>query len=159
VQECVERIGPRKEVVEYGSRHINGSIRPLFTGGGYVGVDIVGGSGVDVVADACSYKPRVTPDTIVCCEVLEHTIAWPDIVKAAGRVLSDDGVFILTCATEPRAPHSAYDGGQVRPGEYYGNVDILEFTNVLFQAGFKQHETTKTLAGDLQCIAWKKEQD
>jgi len=136
----------------------------LFTGDGlvsYTGIDLIGGIGVDIVADAVTYKPPRgdQPDTVVCCEVLEHSPIWVDIVLAAGRVLSDDGILILTCATEPRAPHSAYDGGEMRPREYYGNVDVLDFANVLFQAGFKQHETNKTSDGDLQCLAWKKEQD
>ena len=28
----------------------------------------------------------------------------------------------MTCATEPRPPHSAIDGWDVRPGEWYANV-------------------------------------
>lgn len=157
VDQCVRRLPPRKQVLEYGGRNINGTVRNLFNGADYYCIDLVAGPGVDKVADAVSFQPMVVPDTIICCEVLEHSGKWPFIVLRASKVLDPEiGVLILTCATEPRAPHSSVDGGQMREGEYYGNVDVLELTNVLDQAGFEEHETNKTEDGDLQVIAWKK---
>jgi hypothetical protein len=61
-------------------------------------------------------------DCVVCCEVLEHTASALVIIANAYRALLHDGVFIMTCAGERRAEHSAFDGGPLRPGEFYRNV-------------------------------------
>jgi SAM-dependent methyltransferase len=102
---------------------------------------------VDVVADAATYQPDFTPDTVVCCEVLEHAENAAAIVENAYRMLAPGGLFIMTCAMEPRAPHSAVDGGPLeriestfqawhpcmyRPvgggaAEFYRNVSVLDF--------------------------------
>lgn len=159
VQACVNQLPPRLQVLEYGGRNINGSVRGLFNSAvTYTSIDIVLGPGVDKLGDAATYLSPTPVDTVVCCEVLEHSNKWADIVKAAGRVLDPvTGVLILTCATIGRAPHSSVDGAQVREGEYYGNVQPLELTAILDMAGFEEHETTVLeQEGDLQVIAWKK---
>lgn len=155
VKHSLEGLPKRLKVIEYGGRYINGSIRPLFDTPSYISIDLVSGPGVDVVADAAQYKPSYTPDTVVCCEVLEHSKKWADIIKAAGRILKKpEGVLILTCACPNRAPHSAVDGGGVRDDEYYGNVDPLELSTVLESAGFKSFDLeVDTVAGDLYVIA------
>jgi hypothetical protein len=158
VKDCLDRLPPRQVVVEYGGRNVNGSVRELFNGvHSYTSVDIVPGDGVDRLADAVEYLPELVPDTVVCCEVLEHTAKWPEIVKAAGRILDPaNGVLILTCACDPRAPHSTLDGGAVRVYEHYQNVDPMALTNILDQAGFEEHETSVLEdRGDLQVIAWR----
>lgn len=115
---------PRERVVEFGSRDINGSIRALFDAAeSYIAVDLLDGRGVDVVADAALYTPPAAVDTVVSCELLEHTPKGREILANAFRILAPGGVLILTCATDPRAPHSGLDGDLVREGEYYGNVD------------------------------------
>lgn len=110
-------------VVEFGSRDINGGVRHLFAGS-YLGIDIEAGPGVDVVADAARLDLGGGYDVVVCCEVLEHTPAWREIVASAGRALRAGGVLILTCAGPGRAPHGA-EGGPVG-GEYYANVTVVE---------------------------------
>src|SRR5574339_541060 len=95
-------------VVEFGSLDINGSVRELFKTQKYHGIDFQAGA-------------------IVCCEVLEHTPSGHSIVNSAYRNLVAGGLFIVTCATDPRAPHSAVDGGWLREGEYYENVDPETF--------------------------------
>jgi hypothetical protein len=54
--------------------------------------------------------------------VLEHAEAAEEIVANAFRVLRPEGVFLMTCAADPRAPHSAVDGGALRPWDYYRNI-------------------------------------
>lgn len=160
VQECLKRLPPRKSVLEFGGRNINGTVRVLFDGRvSYTSIDLVGGSGVDHIGDAVSYVPTSTPDTVVCCEVLEHTPKWPFIVRNAKRVLGDKGVLILTCACEPRAPHSGVDGHALSLGfhkeEYYGNVDPMELGTVLENAGFKEWDLeVDDIAGDIRVLAW-----
>src|SRR5260221_14783221 len=136
IRESVVRVPPRQFVLEYGGRNINGTVRPLFDTPNYLSIDLFGGPGVDLVADASTFDPRghfpLQPDAIVCCEVMEHTPKWPAILAAAGKVLNQEaGVLFLTCATDPRSPHSAIDGGTLRVGEYYGNIPVYSFTTLL----------------------------
>ena len=57
-------------VLEIGSYDVNGSIRSLFDTEHYVGVDLVAGPGVDVVADGQSVDyPDATFDVVLSCEV------------------------------------------------------------------------------------------
>jgi hypothetical protein len=117
-----------RAVVELGSRDLgNGSVRGLFPDAeSYVGVDVVPGPSVDVVADAGTWRPEpffLVPDLVVCCELLEHTAAGPAILANAHGMLRPGGRLVLTAASTGRAPHSALDGGPLREGEYYQNVD------------------------------------
>jgi SAM-dependent methyltransferase len=117
------RLGPFDSVLELGGLNINGSVRPYFPGARYVSVDIVPGPGVDVVADATTYRPEDRFDAVVCAEVLEHVPDPDGFVATAWGSLRPGGLFILTAACPPRAPHSAVDGGPLRAGEYYKNVE------------------------------------
>lgn len=142
VQQCLEKLPLRTSVVEYGSRFINGTVRPLFGDAAYIGLDQLFGDGVDLVEDACIYEPPQLVDTVVCCGVLEHSEKWPDLIKSAGRILDPKtGVLILTTVCNPWPAHSVLDGGALRFGEYYKNMDPLEVTAVLDVAGFEQHES------------------
>lgn len=131
VQRIVKEHGPFGRVVEIGSRHINGSIRPLFNGSEYVGVDIAPGPGVDVVCDGAEFEPGELVDCVVCAETLEHAENASQIVANAYQCLRPGGLLILTAAAPPRAPHSAVDGGPLREGEFYHNVTLLDLTTWL----------------------------
>jgi SAM-dependent methyltransferase len=136
----VAGVAPRagaRWVVELGARDFNGSVRDLFPSArGYTGVDLVAGPGVDVVADAADWRPEQPPDLVVCCEVLEHTPRPEAVVRNAAAMLAPGGRLVVTAAAPPRAPHSAADGGPLRPGEHYRNVDRDELGAWLRGAGF-----------------------
>jgi len=107
-------------VVEIGSRDINGSLRPLFPNAApYTGLDLFDGAGVDLVTDACDWFPPEKVDIVLCCEVLEHSEKWQDIVASAAMWLKPGGRLVLTFANPLRHPHSMIDGGDLRIGEYY----------------------------------------
>jgi hypothetical protein len=93
----------------------------VFPPDGYLGIDLQDGPGVDVVADAATFRPDRRFATAVCCEVLEHTPEAEAIIAGAAAALAVGGLLIVTCAGEGRLPHSAVDGGPLRPGEYYQN--------------------------------------
>lgn len=119
------------DVVEIGSRDVNGRASASF---GKVrtwsGIDIAPGPGVDEVADGEAWLVQHKGegfDIVVSCEVFEHARNWREIVKAAAGAVRQGGWFIMTCATDPRAPHSAVDGAGLKPGEWYGNVDTHDF--------------------------------
>src|SRR5580765_1353511 len=95
VAATVTRLQPRRDVVELGARTVAGSwpysgpVRPLFGGAAYLGVDIVAGPNVDVVANAATWAAngQRDADTVVCCETLEHTPEAEQICVNAHRLL------------------------------------------------------------------------
>ena len=153
-----DRLGVFRDVVEIGARDINGSVRPLFAGcDRYLATDITSGNGVDQIVDAsdASALPASSCDTVVCCEVLEHTPVAP-IIRSAAAWLRPGGFLIATMATTGRAPHSAVDGGTLRGGEHYQNVTAEEMITALDAAGLLPIivETNEENA-DLYVLAWK----
>lgn len=153
---AVQQLAPRYRVVEFGGRNFNGSVRPLFAyAESYVVTDLYPGFNVDWVGDALDYLPPEPIDTVVCCEVLEHSPQWPELLEHAYSILPQRGVLIVTCAAPPRAPHSGFDGNAVRPGEYYCNVEPADFELVMDR--LKWHESTISVEprGDLYCLAVK----
>ena len=147
-------------VVEFGSRDVNGTPRGLFFEANYWGIDIEDGPAVDEVANAAFWSPRedMPPfDVCICAEVFEHTNEWPLIVASAYTALRDGGLFVVTCATEPRLPHSAGDGHNLEPDEdeYYENVDPEDLYIALEESGFSVDQLIKHPRGDLYAKAWK----
>lgn len=151
VAKQVAEYGPFLSVVEFGGRDINGSVRPLFGDASYLVIDIEPGPGVDVVADAASV-PLEGFDCVVCCEVLEHAPNAAKLVQAARKALRDGGVFLMTCAGEGRAPHSAVDGAGLRMGEHYANVSRSDLDTWLQQACFGDW-TIDIDGADIRCVA------
>jgi hypothetical protein len=144
------------QVVEFGSLDINGTVRDLIDCSWYYGIDLQPGPGVDEVADAATWDGYYFADLIICCEVLEHSKKWRAIVESAYLNLVHGGWFVVTCATDPRAPHSALDGGPLRPGEYYGNVGMGELGAALLTTGFNVPRIDRhTDRGDLYAVAQK----
>lgn len=129
-------IGKPASVLEYGSLNLNGSARVCAPRAQWFGVDLQPGPGVDLIADAADYVHPDPVDVVVCCEVLEHARHAGAITANARRSLKPGGVFLMTCATDGRAPHSAIDGGQVRPDEYYRNVPADDYRITLEHVGF-----------------------
>lgn len=140
-------------VVEVGGRDINGTVRDLFPKSDYTAVDIHDGPGVDVVADFLDFTPPRKADAVVCCEVAEHTDQWPAIVKHAAEILKVDGTLIFTAAGPDRAPHSAYDGAELRDGEFYENIDPAKLKRTL-RRHFKTVDVD-VLGDDVRAVAVK----
>ena len=141
------------DVLEIGSRDVNGSVRGLFPNSTYYGIDIVEGPGVDEVADAKDYKPTAQfYDLVLCLEVFEHDAHWNLIMSTIWRAVSENGMAIITCATYPRPSHSAVDGNQLRENEYYSNVDSYDMAASLVMY-FNSWTMRKLPRGDLQVVA------
>jgi hypothetical protein len=128
------------EVIEIGGRDVNGRAHDGF-GPTLVWLvnDIAPGPDVEVVMPGHEFlieQRGMHWDCVVSCEVFEHTNTWREIVTAAAGAVKSCGWMIVTCASPGRAPHSAIDGGAVRPDEYYANVDPVEFRVVADLAGW-----------------------
>lgn len=136
-----ERIG-----LDLGGADINGTARAVvpFVERWY-GSDIEPGPGVDFVADATSPELRGYDlygqqfDVVLCTELLEHVEDWPAVVRNVWKLLCPGGFAFLTFAGTSRAagwgrrPHGARGGLHPEPGEYYGNVEHLDFVQVLIE--------------------------
>jgi SAM-dependent methyltransferase len=86
----------KKEVLEIGSRNINGTIRDHFNSS-YVGLDMVDGEDVDIVSESWDLPfPNRTFDVVVSCEMLEHDEAFWLTFPEVYRVLKTGGYFIVT---------------------------------------------------------------
>jgi SAM-dependent methyltransferase len=153
VRQALAELPVPRTVVELGGLDFNGSIRDLFSATAYCSVDLVAGKSVDVVADAAEFTPPESPDMVVCCEVLEHSPRADQIVRNAIRMLAPGGALLVTCATEPRAAHSAVDGNALRSGEWYQNVAVDAFRGWLDGVQVRQLEVLPR--GDLHCLAVK----
>lgn len=122
VARTAQRFMPVGSVLDVGGRDVNGSPRLLFPGSSYVVIDLADGPGVDVVGDARQWRPGSPVDLVLSVEVLEHAQDPQALLTAAWECLVPGGQLIVTCATDPRAPHSGHDGGPLHPGEHYANV-------------------------------------
>lgn len=151
-----EHLGEPATVLEYGSLNINGTARSAAPYAHWHGIDVQAGPGVDEIADATKYVADVPVDAVVCCEMLEHTLKVGTITANAYASLNPGGVFVMTCATEGRAPHSAIDGGPVRADEFYRNVPADDYRVSLELIGFHiEHLEVHPDRGDLYVKARK----
>lgn len=140
------------DVIEIGSRNINGSVRPLFPKARWVGLDLHPGPDVDVVCDMMEYTPPKQVDLVICCEVLEHAEPWKQMLSQAQAWLKPGGRMIITCAGPGRLPHSHIDGCQLRPGEYYGNISAEDLREAMEADGLYVVICTQ-LRNDTQAMA------
>jgi len=106
-------------VLEIGSYNVNGSVRSLFPGVRYMGIDRRPGLGVDLVCDAREADFDEAYDLVLSTEALEHDPEPQQIVRCAWRALRPGGVLLLTAASPERAPHGC-DGGFVGTEHYAG---------------------------------------
>lgn len=137
-RQYVNRFGTPEpiSVVEIGSLDINGTVRGCFPKAKWHGIDVVEGPAVDEVADGATWKPDGPVDLVVCCEVLEHARNWRKIVANCANIVKPGGRVVFTAAGPTRLAHSAADGGPLRDGEFYENIDPADLLAELEDAGF-----------------------
>ncbi len=150
--EFLQRLTIEGPVIEIGSRIVNGSARDAFPGVEWWGIDSEDGPGVDEVYDAAEYWPHRPVLTVVCCEVLEHSERWRDIIRNVGS-WQNSLTLVITCAGPGRPAHSAIDGGPLRDGEYYRNLSAAEIRAACLEAGFRGVFAEQS-GYDTRAIAW-----
>lgn len=93
-------------VLEVGSLDINGSVRDLFDGCRYIGVDLQPGRGVDL---ACPGHLLDLPtghfDTVISAECFEHNPFWRETLANMLRMTRPGGLLMISCATTGRKEH------------------------------------------------------
>jgi SAM-dependent methyltransferase len=91
-----------RSVIEVGALDINGSLRPLVEELGpsaYLGVDVIGGRGVDEICPAGELVGRFGAesfDVLISTELLEHVRDWREAVRNFKHVLRPGGLLLIT---------------------------------------------------------------
>lgn len=140
-------------VIDLGGRDINGSPRRLFGTSDYTVIDLHEGPGVDVIADARDWAPEEKVDVVVCAEVLEHAADPAAVLDAAKGWLKQGGVLLVTAAGPGREPHSGLDGGPVRSGEHYANIDPDDLREALTAGWYSADVEHDPQHGDVYAVA------
>lgn len=119
-------------VVEIGSKDINGSNRNLF-GTDYVGIDLSSGKNVDVVIHfADSHFEDV--DFILSTEALEHDYRWRETLQKIVGSLKEGGYAVITAAGMGRPEHgTTRTTPQDSPDttDYYANLSAKHVYSAL----------------------------
>ena len=91
-----------KKVIELGSYDMNGSLRPILESWApveYVGIDIMEGSGVDMVCGAEEVLEKFGKesfDVVISTELLEHVKDWRKVISNIKNICKPDGTIIIT---------------------------------------------------------------
>ena len=147
VKECLPEYFTGRRVLEVGALDINGSARSFFADCDYTGIDVAAGKGVDQVAKGEDFAADANAfDVVISCECMEHNPMYLKTWLNMLRVLREDGLLLMTCATFGRPQHgtSASDPsaspltiGQGQ--EYYRNLGRQDFEVVHLPSFFARH--------------------
>ena len=95
-----------KKVLEVGSGEIGGTIRPLFEGGEYLGVDVSPGPAVDRACPGQDLDEGSSSfNVVLSCECFEHNPFWLETFSNMLRMLSPGGLCVVSCALTGRTEH------------------------------------------------------
>jgi SAM-dependent methyltransferase len=100
----------QKKVLEIGSLDINGSVRGLFEGCEYIGLDVGEGKGVDQVGYGEDFGGRADEfDVVISCEAMEHNPGWRKTWLNMVRLAKASGLVVMTCASAGRRQHGTVE--------------------------------------------------
>ena len=91
-----------KNVLEVGSRNVNGSLRSSverWKPTTYIGLDIQKGEGVDFICKAEDIEKNFGKDSfdvVISTELLEHVRDWRKVISGVKRVCKSEGIILLT---------------------------------------------------------------
>lgn len=117
-----------KSVIDCGSLDINGNNRYLFSGGSYLGIDIVEGPNVDVVTRIHEFNVGQF-DVVISTECFEHDEHFDKTLDRMIQMVAPEGLLLFTCATIGRPEHGTKDHDDwASPGthEHYRNIEPHE---------------------------------
>lgn len=139
--------------LDFGGADVNGTPRSLFSDRTeYVVLDTRAGINVEIVADATNWLPprdyRSKFDVGLCTEVFEHVEHWRGILYNMWVTTKSVGTCLITCAIDPRTPHSILGVEPPPDNEWYRNVSLNEILP-LMRFLFRDVQYTTHPRGDL----------
>ena len=129
-----------RKVLEVGSFDVNGTIRQIIGEcDEYVGADLVGGPGVDVVKSGHLLDfPDGYFDLSFSSECFEHDEHWSESFLNMTRMTKPSGAVIFSCASKGRPEHGTKrssprlsPGTQAIGSDYYRNLEASDFEDTL----------------------------
>lgn len=99
-----------KDILEVGSMNVNGTLSSIvdkYNPRKYIGTDMRGGPGVDLVCPAEELTKHLAGewfDIVICTEMLEHCLNWKEAIQNIFAMCKPNGVIILTA----RGPGAGY---------------------------------------------------
>lgn len=114
-------------ILDVGGADVNGSVRAQIPGAVFTGLDIEPAPGVEIVADAATWRLPAGDygyDVVIATELFEHAERWDLIIETMALALDREGpgLLIATCASTGRPAHGARGEWGVPEGQFYGNV-------------------------------------
>lgn len=95
-----------KKILEVGSLNLNGSIRTYFKDCEYIGCDVAEGKDVDIAIQGQNLEfPSNHFDVVISTECFEHNPYWIETLSNMLRMLKNDGMVIISCASAGRGEH------------------------------------------------------
>lgn len=149
-------------ILEIGSYDVNGSIRKVFAGSSYTGVDLCEGPGVDVVESGhkVSY-PDQTFDLTLSMECFEHNPHWVATFINMHRMTKTDGLVIVSCAGRGRLEHGtsrtspkSSPGTRAVGSDYYRNLRPRDFEALDLPQLFTTWHVC-AMGTDVYFVGWK----
>lgn len=101
VNGLLDKIAVGAQMLEVGSRNVNGSVRRVLEvrAGEYIGIDLLDGPGVDIVLPVANLRDRFGDerfDVVISTEMLEHCHNWQEALYQMSSVLRPGGILIIT---------------------------------------------------------------
>lgn len=147
---------PMASALDIGGANWNGHARDWFTVERWDVLDIETPSDVDpkigmwYAGDARDWRhPHGKKyDLIIATEVFEHVQHWKRIFTTAATHLTQNGVFIFTCASDGRPVHGATGAPRPEPGEWYANVSPHSIEEIVGKVFKESHVEYNPIPGD-----------
>jgi SAM-dependent methyltransferase len=127
----------QKSILEIGSRQMSGqeesaNLRPYLMGKKYVGMDYLGGPGVDVVMDVHEMEFEEKFDIVICAEVLEHVSNPFRAMEKISKVVTKDGILVLTAPMNLKIHGSPFDYWRFTPQGFDILLSEFEYKYITF---------------------------